>query len=628
MNGPVLILLAILVGGLLAAGGFGMLGSRRVQAASGIAAGTLAGLAVMLALVVLLLPGPPATLTLPVGLPGAPLSLALDPLGAGFLLLLSLAGTAVIVFAVEAPLPGSAYATASLPIALAGLLLAVLAADGITLALGLALGGGALWASAGAGESGRPSAGGLAVVLVAGAAVIVALALLAPAGGGLHFAAVHTAPPGPARATLAVLVAVIGLGALLGLAPLHRWVVPAHGALPAPAAALLSGGLLPTALYALLRIVLDLGAPAAPLAAGVPLLLGGAASVLLGGWGACRATELDAAAASGTLRQTGMAAFALGMVAVGRAADLPDVAALALSAVLLLAAMQAVCGTLGVLAASAICRQAGTRRLDRMGGLAHRMPVSTAGLLAGLAGLTGVPPAPGFAALFLLVQAVLVGPRTDGLGMPLLLAALILVLALGSVLAAAATVRLVGTACLGRPRVPRAAASDEVPVAARPALLGLAGFTVLLGVLPGPVVRLLSGGAIRDFTGGAAAAHLGWLKLTPGAGSPGYAPLPLMVLLLLTIGSAVWVLRRHARRDARVAPVWQDGFAPPPPWLPFGDPVTQWNGAVFLPPTPPAWRWPAVRRWLHRARRHVSAPALALGAAGLLLVLLAWPGRP
>ena len=114
------------------------------------------------------------------------------------------------------------------------------------------------------------------------------------------------------------------------------------------------------------------------------------------------------------------------------------------------------------------------------------MPVSTTGLLAGLGGLTGVPPAPGFAVLFLLVQAVLVGPHDNGLGVPLLLAALILLLALGSVLAGAALVRLVGTACLGRPRVPRAAASDEVPSAARPALLGLVGLTVLLGVLPGP----------------------------------------------------------------------------------------------------------------------------------------------
>ena len=54
----------------------------------------------------------------------------------------------------------------------------------------------ALWATAGAEDPGRPGAGPLAIVLLAGAAVIVALGLLAPAGGGLHFAAVARRPAG------------------------------------------------------------------------------------------------------------------------------------------------------------------------------------------------------------------------------------------------------------------------------------------------------------------------------------------------------------------------------------------------------------------------------------------------
>ena len=282
----------------------------------------------------------------------------------------------------------------------------------------------------------------------------------------------------------------------------------------------LSGAMLPAGLYALLRIVLDIGARAAPPACYVPLLLAGAASVLLGGWRACRAMELDAAVAFGSLRQAGMAALGLGLAVVGRAADLPNLAALALSAVLLLAGMQAVCATLALLAAGAVTQQAGTRRLDRLGGLIHRMPVTTTGLMAGLGGLAGIPPMPGFAALFLLFQAVLAGPRAGGLGLPLLLAALVLLLALGSALATVAAVRLVGTVCLGRPRVPRAAAADELPNAARPALLVPAVLACVLGVLPGPVLRLVAGPAISGLTGTGLAEHLGWLSLTPNAGSP------------------------------------------------------------------------------------------------------------
>lgn len=591
---------------------------------AGLVAGLAAGVGAMLALAVLLLPGPPAELVLPVGLPGVPLVLAVDPLSGGFLLLVSIAGTAAIVFGTEMASAARPDLTPTLAIALAGLLLAVLAADGITLALGLALGGGAIW-NAGADDS-QHSRAMLAALLLSVAAVVVAVGLLVPAGGSLLFAAARAAPLDPLRASLAILVAVTGLGALFGLVPLQAWLVPAHRSLPAPAAALLSGGMLPTALYALLRIVLDLGRTASPLAGAVPLLLAGAASVLLGGRESCRSEELDSAVAFGSIRQSGMAAIGLGLVVLGRGADLPNLAALALSAVLLLAAMQATCGTLALLSVGAIRQQAGTRRLDRLGGLIRAMPVSTAGLLTGLGGLAGLPPGPGFAVLFLLFQAVLAGPRGTGLGRPLFLEALVLLLALGSTLACIALVRLAGMACLGRPRVPRAAAAEEVPAAARPALLIPLCLAILIGLLPGPVVRLLGGGAIRALTGAVVADKIGWLTLAPGGAAPGYAPIPLALLLALAVGGALW-WRRRTRIEPRTAPLWQDGFAGAPPWLPFGDPVTQWNGLVFLPAWPARLR-PWRRAWLARAQRRMSAPVLALLAAGILLAVLAWPGRP
>ena len=659
MNGPVLTLFAAIVAALFVTGALGLLWPNQARGAVGLAGAGLAGLAGTLALVVLLLPGPPAELALPVGLPGAPLSLALDNLSSGFLLLVAFAGSAALVFAAEATPDAPAGSLAAPPLALAGLLLAILAADGVTLALGLAIGGAAIWSigrpdapDAAAAEpraaepraagpraagplaaepraAGPLAAGPLAVALLAAASVIVATALLAPGGAGLGFAAIRARPPESDHATLAVLVAIAGLGAWIGLAPLHGWLVPAHRALPAHGSALLSGAMLPAGLYALLRVVLDLGAHAEPAACIVPLLLAGAATVLLGGWRACRDAELDTAVAAGSLRQAGMAAIGLALAVVGRAADLPNLAALALSAVLLLACLQAVCGTLAQLAAGAVIRQAGTRRLDRLGGLIHRMPVTTAGLVIGLGGLAAVPPMPGFAALFLLFQAVLAGPRGGGLGLTLLLTGLVLLLGLGSALATVAAVRLVGTVCLGRPRVLRAAAAAEIPPAARPALFVPAALACLFGVLPGPMLRLLAGPTISDLTGTGLAEHLGWMGLTPNAGSFGYAPLPLTLLLVLSGAGAVWLLRRRARADLRRAPIWQDGFAGARPRLPFGDPLTQWNGAVFLPPL--FWArvrpWSIVALWWPRLPR-TTGSAVALAAVGMLLALLAWAGRP
>ena len=286
------------------------------------------------------------------------------------------------------------------------------------------------------------------------------------------------------------------------------------------------------------------------------------------------------------------------------------------AAVVLLAAAKGVCGTGFPLPPGPTRQQAGTRRLDRLGGLARAMPVSTTGLLAGLAGLTGLPPAPGFAVLYLLFQAVLAGPRGNGLGSSLLLAALALLLVLGSTLASIALVRLGAMACLGRPRVPRAAAAEEIPSAARPALLVAAVLTGLLGLLPGPTVRLLAGGANGDFTGAALAQHIGWLTLTPGATAPGYAPIPIALLLALAIGVALRWRRRRTRTDIRAAPVWQDGFASAPPWLPFGDPAAQVTASGFAPPSsrflPRLLRFGrrgALRRLLARVFPPLSMPA-------------------
>ena len=91
----------------------------------------LSGIGAMLCLPPLLFPAATATLNLPAGPPGLSLHLALGPLAACFLLPALLSGTAI------AALQGAR--TARTALGLAGAMLSLLAADGITLVLGSAL---------------------------------------------------------------------------------------------------------------------------------------------------------------------------------------------------------------------------------------------------------------------------------------------------------------------------------------------------------------------------------------------------------------------------------------------------------------------------------------------------------
>jgi len=631
VNGAVLTLLAAMVAALLLLGALGAVLRHRAREAIGFGGAGLGGTAAILALLSLVLGGHPASLALPFGLPGAPFQLLLDPLAGFFIFLVFATGTAAIIFAAEAAPADAPISLAGMPACLGGLALAVLAADGFTLGCGLALGGGAIWATGRAEAEARTGAWQLGAALLAAATVVAATALLAPPQAAPEFAAIRAASAENAPPVAVLLLALLGLGALAGLAPLHAWLVPVHRDAPPRTAALLSGAMEPVAVYALIRVLVDLAGAAPPLWWGVPLVLMGAGSVMAGGIAAMREPTLDTALAAGTVRQSGLMAIGLGIVLMARAADLSDLAALALAAVLLLAAVQAVCGTLVVLAAGAMRYGAGTRRLDRMGGLIHRMPVSTGGFLAGMFGLAALPPGAGFAGTWLLFQAALAAPRTGGFALPVLFVALAAVLGLGGALAAASLLRLVGVACLGRPRTPRAAVADEPPRPARLAMIALAVTAVVLGVAAAPVLHLLADPAIRSLLGTGLGPRAGPLGLSAGIASPGYAALPLTVLLGLA-GGIVWRIRQRRAAGTRSGPAWNDGFAAAPPWLPFGDPVTQSAGEGFAPEAGDL-PWPRLSRprlagvWhlASSARRAVArarGPAVMLAAFALTLVLI------
>jgi NADH:ubiquinone oxidoreductase subunit 5 (subunit L)/multisubunit Na+/H+ antiporter MnhA subunit len=305
----------------------------------------------------------------------------------------------------------------------------------------------------------------------------------------------------------------------------------------------------------------------------------------MGPWHGATAPDIDSALAGAAHRTAGLAAIGIGLVLLGRAADLPNLAALALAGVLLLSAGQMLSGTLAFLTAGAVRQGAGSRRIDRLGGLVHRMPTAAVGLAAGLFGLASLPFGTGFAGTWLLFQSLLAAPRIGGLGQQVLLAGLAALLAISGALAAAGSVRLFGVAFLGRPRTPRAAAADDVAGRARPVLLTLAVITALCGLLPGVVLWLLADPAIRMLAGMTLGPRAGLAGLAPASDVPGYAALSLAALVALCIGVTVWLLRRYVRPERR-SPVWHDGFARDPAWLPFGDPLAQSDGSGFVPDLP------------------------------------------
>jgi hydrogenase-4 component B len=555
----------------------------------------LAGAGLLLAVAALLGGGPASHLALPIGLPGASLHLALDPLSAFFLLPVCLATVAAGVWAISE----GDRASPLLPVFAAGMLLTLLADDGWTLVLGFELMSLASWAlvlSHTDDPESRPAALlYLGIAALGAACLIPAFALLGPTGSS--FAVLRAAPPDGLRATAILVLVLVGAGSKAGLAPLHPWLPLAHAAAPAEASAMMSGAMTKVALYVLVRVLFDLCGPAQPLWWCVPLLLMGAAGALLGALRATAESDVKTILACSTIEHIGLIAIGLALAMAARASDLAALAGLAFAAALLHVLVHCCFKTLLFLSAGSVQRAAGSIRLSRLGGLIQRMPVVSGCVLIGALSLAGLPPGAGFASEWLLLQSLLAAPRLGSLGMQALFAGVITLVALALALGAAATVRLVGVALLGRPRSPRAAGATDAGPAARGALIGLAALLAVLGLLPGaglslvdPVLRALLGAGLEgragllaisaQDVGGTAAA----IPVAAVGGAAGYSALAIGVLLALLVAGIGLVLRRWAISGERRAAAWDGGFAAPPAWLPFGDPATQYGGRSFAQP--------------------------------------------
>jgi hypothetical protein len=182
-----------------------------------------------------------------------------------------------------------------------------------------------------------------------------------------------------------------------------------------------------------------------------------------------------------------------------------------------------------------------------------------------------------------LLQSLLAGWRTGALGFQIVVAAATAVAALSAALATAAMVRFVGLAFLGRPRTPRAAGATESPGAERVALVGLAGLTILFGILPAPLLDLAEGG-VRLLAGGGTRPVTAALGLAAGDGAARLWPALAFLLLVVIAAALVVALRVRGARGFSTGPLWAGGFLAPPPHFPFGDPATQPSAAGMAQP--------------------------------------------
>ncbi|HRQ63514.1 MAG TPA: proton-conducting transporter membrane subunit [Xanthomonadaceae bacterium] len=308
--------------------------------------------------------------------------------------------------------------------------------------------------------------------LLASLAYLIGVAILYSAHGTLDLYLLADAVGAGDDATLTaaalITVALLLKGAIF---PLHLWLPAAHARAPGPVSALLSALVVKVALYLLWRLWFWTGAGLDLRGAAQVLGTLGATAVLYGAMAALVQSRLKTMVAYSTVAQLGYLMLLL-----------PLADALAFKGAVYHLLSHALAKAAMFLAAANILFALGHDRLDRLGGVDRRLPVSL--FAFGIAGvsLMGLPPSGGFLAKWMLLEAAL-AQRAWGWAA---------VLILGSLLAAVYVFRVLAAAFRH---------DDAAPVAAKPvpwlmnaSALLLALLALFAGFAAAPVLALLDSG--------------------------------------------------------------------------------------------------------------------------------------
>ena len=336
----------------------------------------------------------------------------------------------------------------------------------------------------------------------------------------------------------------IGFGTKAGIIPLHIWLPQAHPAAPSNVSALMSGIMIKTAIYGLIRFLLCyLGVQNTWW--GIVILSLGIVSAVLGVAYALMEHNIKRLLAFHSVENIGIILIGLGVALIGFAQNNQLVAGLALTAALLHTFNHTLFKGGLFLGAGSIQYAVHTKDIESLGGLIKRMPFTALFVLCFSLAISAIVPFNGFVSEWLTYQSLFANILPEQIGLNFLTILAVAALALTGALAAACFVKLFGISFLGLPRSGQAAKAEEVPltmIIGQGVLalicLGIGLFPLTLLKLLQPVVAGISGGAVHtQFKGGLILAYYP-LTVPAGSISPltfGLALIAIILLVLLTV---------------------------------------------------------------------------------------------
>jgi len=367
------------------------------------------------------------------------------------------------------------------------------------------------------------------------------------------------ARPSPLRGTIFLLLGV-SFALKSAFFPFHTWLPRAHSAAPAHVSALMSGVIHKAGLFAFLRFTLLMGKPEEWMGWGV--LSFGLLSAFFGILYTTTQRDLKRLLGYSSTENVGIAAIGFGIGYLGWAWGIPSLTVCGFAGGLLHILNHALFKCLLFYSAGSVYRATHSVDIERLGGLAKRLPITAALFLVGALAIAALPPLNGFVSEFIVYSALLSGSAPSDQGNVLLIGFAAVLAFVGAVSALSMT-RAFGLTFLGNPREPGLHVTEEAPPSMWVPMALHALGVVVFGLAPQlalaaiwPALKLFSAGKELN-------------ALASSVAPLGIAN-PLLAATLVLAGSVAWLLGRGARRGA----TWGCGYTATSPRM-------QYTGSSF-----------------------------------------------
>lgn len=261
--------------------------------------------------------------------------------------------------------------------------------------------------------------------------------------------------------------------------PIHWWLPPVHAEAPTPISVLLSGAMIETGAYALVRFgSITLGPAAASLSFLVAAL--GVITMFYGGFMALVQKDIKRLLAYSSVSQMGYVLFALGTFTVyGVSGGMFHLINHAFSKGLLF------------MVAGTVMHQTGIRNVDKLGGLSNKMPITAFMAAIGMMSIAGSPPLSGFASEWMMFLGGFHAATPPGLATISLPFLLLTILAVSSsILSAGYMLRFFWKVFLG-PHPDELEGTKEGPRWMTIPMIVLGFLIVLFGIFPGLALDII-----------------------------------------------------------------------------------------------------------------------------------------